>query len=366
MKSPLYHISCTLQIAVGIGLFTVSFLMEYAVLKAFFTQAALIALLLAISLEAGKGLSIIWHRYFILEDATAYPKTTRWWSNAFRGGLVLLSAICSLTWLGVRLDQPALAQIRAADLTQLEEQTKQAREQLAKRTKTLLAQQQADQASEQRELLAPYQSRVERLSRQLDQEMNNVVKGEFIGKRYRALESRLAEAKRETSRLTAELAARYSRERTALQDRLHKRLEEQEKRIDQQYQQRYQQIQQGSYADDQRVHHPMISALVNISQEVLGWSPTPLQFVFFFSLLLSALMELGILQAFETATLSIHPLLRAQHRNELETAIKATELDSKQKQNEMEAAAEIEQIERGFQKTVDAARRGARKFTSIN
>ena len=365
MKSPLYHINWTLQIAVGIGLFTVSLLMEYAVLKAFFTQAALVALLLAISLEVGKGLSIIWHRYFIIEDDAAYPKATRWWSNAFRGGLVLLSIICSLTWLGVRLDRPALAQVRADDLAQLEEQTKQAREQLAKRTRTLLEQQQVDQTAEQRELLAPYQDRVERLSRQLDHEMNNVVKGEFIGKRYHALESRLAEAKQEAARLTAELAARYSRERTALQERVQKMMEQEEKQIDQQYQRRLHQIQQGSYANDQRVHHPMISALVNIFHEVLGWSPTPLQFVFFFSLLLSALMELGILQAFETATLSIHPLLRAQHRNELETAIKATELDSKQKQNEMETAAEIEQIERGFQQTVDAARRGARKFTSI-
>lgn len=366
MKRPLHHINWTIQIAVGIGLFTVSLLMEYAVLKAFFSPATLVALALAISLEVGKGISIIWHCYFVIEDRATYMKTTRQWSYAFRAGLVALSVICSLTWLGVRLDRPALAQVRADDMAQLEEQTKQAREQLAVRTRTLLEQQQADQTTEQRELLAPYQDRVERLSRQLDHEMNNVVKGEFIGKRYRALESRLAEAKQEAARLTTELAARYSRERTALQERIQKMMEQEEKQIDQQYQQRLHQIRQGSYANDQRVHHPMISALVNIFHEVLGWSPTPLQFVFFFSILLSALMELGILQAFETATLSIYPLLRAQHQSELETAIKATELDSKQKQNEMEAAAETEQIEQQFQRTVDAARRSAKRFTSIN
>ena len=59
------------------------------------------------------------------------------------------------------------------------------------------------------------------------------------------------------------------------------------------------------FAGDERVNDSRIVAFTKITASVLGVEMTPLQFVFLFAILISVLMELGIVLAFETVTLSI-------------------------------------------------------------
>jgi hypothetical protein len=279
---------------------------------------------------------------------------------------VLLSIFCSLTYRGVKLDRPALDTVRTLDLQLLQTETQQARERLQATTHSLLKQQQQEQELEMNRLLNEHRSRISQLSRQLDREMNNVVKGEFIGKRYRAIETRLTEAKAEEARLIDELSTRHANEREKLQDKVKQMLTQENQQINHQYKQELNQIQHGNYATDERVHHPMIASLVNTFKAVLGQSPTPLQLVFFFSIFLSLLMELGIIQAFESATQAIFPLLQVQQQSEMDQAILREKLNSEQIQDEMKSNATTEKIERRFRQVIGSAHRTANHTKPVN
>ncbi len=59
-----FRTSWMIQLLVGIGLFSVSFVIENQIMQAFLS-APLLALCLAITLELGKAVAIIWHGAFI-------------------------------------------------------------------------------------------------------------------------------------------------------------------------------------------------------------------------------------------------------------------------------------------------------------
>ena len=76
-----FRITWTIQLLVGIALFSVSFLIENQVLQSFFSAPA-IALTLTAALEFGKAVAIVWHRYLSQSGAAGYPAATRAFSSA--------------------------------------------------------------------------------------------------------------------------------------------------------------------------------------------------------------------------------------------------------------------------------------------
>ena len=120
-----FKLAWAVQLLVGVALFGVSFYIENEILQAFFA-APVVALVLALSLETGKAASIVWHRYLAQGASEDYPPITRLVSAGFRGGLVMLSLLCSLLYLGVQLDRPNLDAVRDAELAAIDTELAQA------------------------------------------------------------------------------------------------------------------------------------------------------------------------------------------------------------------------------------------------
>ncbi len=114
-----FKVSWVVQLLVGTGLFTVSFLIENRVMLAFLATPML-ALSLTIALEVGKAVSIVWYRYMVAVS-DSYSVTVRIASWLFRIGLMVLSITCSLLFLGERLDRPYLEEVRINEIQALEE-----------------------------------------------------------------------------------------------------------------------------------------------------------------------------------------------------------------------------------------------------
>lgn len=88
------------------------------------------------------------------------------------------------------------------------------------------------------------------------------------------------------------------------------------------------QIRAGDYQGDPRVEHPLARAFVNTLGAVFDEPPTVLAFVFYFALLLSLVVELGIWVSFEQVTLAHLPVFEARHRADIFAASKALEAAS--------------------------------------
>ena len=200
-----FRMSWLLQLVVGIALFTVSLALQGEVLFGFLAAPAL-AWALALSLEAGKVLSIVWHRYLSGAPQT-YPPSTRWVSAAFRLGLLALSLVCTLLFIGEHLDRPRLAQARQQDLQQLEARTAQLLAQHERDTTTRLEALRQRNAARVSALRSTAERRIDRLETSLQREMDNVVKGQFKGPRYRELAQRLEKEKAALEKMLQDNAA---------------------------------------------------------------------------------------------------------------------------------------------------------------
>lgn len=323
-------ISWSIQLLAGILLFAISFLIEWRVLAAYLDNLYLGAALAA-ALELSKALTIVLYRFVIAQQQQGYPASVRVLTLIFRLSLLGLSLVCSVMFLAQRLDRPYLASVRAQDQQQLSRRHQQQLSQLRSDHQQQLQQTLAGlRANQQQRLQAANkdgQHRIARLEQQLTAEMDNRIGGSFRGPRYRELEQRLA---REKAELNNTLTAIASDAQTAIahlrntaSDALNTALDTTRAR------QRSEtaQLQQRDYRDDPRVHSPLLYAFLQVADRVFNWHTDPLVFVFWFSLFLALLMELGILVAFEILTLSHLPLFQAQH--ELNLAIQRKRADTR-------------------------------------
>ncbi len=340
-KKAMFALTWTMLIVVGCGLFLLSFVIESKVLTSLLKSSPLTGVASALLLETSKGLAVIWNRYFALHGESFHRPATATVVRGYRLLLLLLSVICSLLFFGVNLDRPNLETVRANDLAALDQSAKQAREEIrataAARMKRLSDAQQRELETLTRHL----HERVERLARQLSDEMDNVVKGEFVGKRYRAIEKRLENAKRAESVELRALAKRQREEREKLDARVSAWRSSRLEAIEQDYARRAREMRQGDYGGDNRVYHPMIVAFAQMCKALLGWSPQPLQFVFVFSVLISVAMELGIVHSLETATSAVFPILAAQHQSEVDKNIAAARIDAESAAQKMRHRATL-------------------------
>jgi hypothetical protein len=360
-----YNISWSLQLAVGLVLFGVTAVLEALVLAAYL-ESLWLGVFIAAGLEAAKVLTIIIYRILNGHAGVPYPRGVRWLTLGFRGMLFGLSAACSVMFLAQHLDRPGMERVRAADLAAAE--TRYRRDLAAaqagyieRRDRTLALF--AEEDKREREALTQrYRPSIAALEAKLDAEMDNVVGGEFKGKRYKELQARLAEEKGAYDQALAALErAAAARPRDAL-ERLETERRARRAQLAEGYARDAAAIRNADYQGDARVEHPMARAFVGVLAAVFERRPSTLQFVFFFALFLSLTMELGIWVAFEHITLARLPVFAAAYRAELAVAGKEVETDSELREFELEEAVGNEKARRKRRSIEDVLRGGDSKL----
>ncbi len=326
-----YPATWALLLVFGLLLFCVAAVLEGQVLFAYL-QSLWLALGLAAALEGLKVLVIVMHRFLRNQQTVPYPRTVRAIVIGFRWMLLGLSAGCSLMFLAGHLDRPALEQVRAADLAAAEARfgadTERARAAADARRGDAVAALDAQDRREREAIAARYLPAIAALEQKLDAEMENVVGGEFIGKRYRALEQRLADEKAGFDRARADQDARVAARRAELLAELERTQAAQNAARTEARDRELTAIRASGYQGDPRVEHALARAFVNTLDAVFPEPPTVLQFTFFLALFLSVTVELGIWVSFELLTTSRLPVLEAWHRAALAIDSKAAETAS--------------------------------------
>lgn len=351
-----FRISWIIQLLVGLGLFAVSFMIESAVLQAFIATPFL-AILLAAALETGKAIAIIWHRYLglHLNDLRLYPRSARLASAVFRLGLVGLSVLCSLLFLSDNLDRPNLHEVRQGDVVRVEQQFSQ--DVISLEKALLLRRQQLSerQKTEYDDIRQAFAERISRLETDLKAEMNNVVNGTFKGPRYEEIEAQLNVAIQVRDSRLEKLSAIHRQQEVLLDTELSAEESSGRTRLRQDLEAQREQLMTKDYADDERANDTRIVAFLKVSESVFDVEVLPLQFVFAFSILLSLLMEIGILLAFETVTVAIMPAVRAQHEETLRNELLDAQLRGEMQRDTAEHEAAVSRIRRTGDRVMEKA-----------
>jgi hypothetical protein len=342
------------QLLLGIGLFSVSFAIENQVMQVFLSTP-LLALCVALTLEVGKAAAIVWHRYLVMQTTDVYPLATRLASAVFRGGLVVLSLICSLIFLSGNLDRPYLDAVRSEELLALQRQLDAELARLdTQRNERLQALGQRHNR-EYNDTRDRYQGRIDQLQAELRKEMDNVIDGVFKGPRYLEFE-RLAE--NEKAKMASELTAMSSRqlqETNRLNEALKSELGAARQALIERTDAVRGQIINNDYLHDDRVHDPRIVAVLKVMESAVALDIDPQQFVFGFSIMLSLLIEVGILLAFDTVTVTMLPALRVQHETDVETEILKSRIAAASEQEGLKHESEIERVAKRADRTMRKA-----------
>ncbi|MGH8587928.1 MAG: hypothetical protein ACREXX_00905 [Gammaproteobacteria bacterium] len=308
-------LSWAAQLAAGVALFVISFLLEGLVLTAFLGNAAL-AFSLTAALEVSKALTIVLYRFMKNQTVTPYPASTRALVLSFRAALFLLSAVCSVMYLAEGLDRPGLEGARAADFRRLDDEhaagLARLREEHDSDRREALRGLEERYREQGRAIAERYLPAIRDLEQALDREMGIAVNGRFAGPRYREIERRLAEEKAAYERERARLGAGETREQRRLGDTLAIRYGAAQEKAEEAYHRRRDILSHDDYAGDGRVENPLVDAFITVTNRVLGTGLHTLHFVFTFSLFLSLLIELGIWVAFENLTLAHLPIFMAE------------------------------------------------------
>lgn len=350
-----FRISWLVQLVVGICLFVVSFLIEQQVLSAFISSSYL-ALLLAGSLELGKAVAIIWHRYMSYQTNNYYPLSVRLASSTFRIGLVALSVICSLLFLANNLDRPNLDKVRSAEMSHDKTRLQASLQRFDKEKKERLLILETSQNEEYQNMKKGFDQRISTLQAELKKEMGNVVNGTFEGPRYAAIQSRLSAEKQQANSALAKLGRNNKKTYLHEQNRIQSALEVKREKAYEQADNDRDELIKDDFANDERANDSRIVAFLKLLQSVFDINVLPLQFVFIFSLLISILMEIGILLAFNTITISILPALKATHDADLSNEILHTEIDKEARKDELRHKEAINKIRNTADNVMDKAR----------
>ena len=329
------------QLLIGFGLFLCSLFIEYQVLIHFIIPPSL-AVLLCVTLEGGKVAAVIWHYYLGALGDGVYLPSIRIASAVFRFGLVLLSILCSMLFLTSHLDRPNLARIRGQRLQQLNQE----KERIIERKTRDYQQAAADLTREQRreaEASARQSSRrVDQLEALLLKEMDNVVGGVFKGKRYREIAQRLASEKETADNQVKSMRLRHFNE----QQQLRREQADSLAAIRRDFAEKRQRLLKADFTDDEAVNDVRIVAFLKTMQTMFALDLQPRQFVFLFSILISLLMETGIMLAFATITTAIAPVLHERHIGEMEleaTRLRAETVQAREETRHHASMARIKQ-----------------------
>lgn len=349
-----YNISWGLQVAVGLVLFGVAAVLEAVVLAAYLDNLWL-AVSLAAGLEAAKVLTIVLYRILGSQSDVPYPSGVRWATLGFRAMLLSLSAACSLMFIALHIDRPAMAEVRAADLAAEERAYADSRAGAesahSEHRERALAEIALRDQRRREALSARYLPAIAELESRLDAEMDNVVGGEFKGKRYRELQARLDAEKAAHDQALRELEATGGDRPAEQVDRMDAEHLARTVASAREHQGRIAAIRADDYQGDPRVEHPMARAFVSVLGAVFSEQPSTLQFVFFFALFLSITLELGIWVSFEHIALARLPVFTAGYQAELYVAGKTAQTEGELRGFEIEdelARAKVRRKQRGI------------------
>lgn len=356
-----HKFSWALQFAAGVTLFGISFYLQGDVLTAFLGEAIL-AFTLTAALEASKALTIVLYRVMKAQQLVNYPRSVRALVLSFRIALVLLSAACSVMYLAQKLDRPNLQSVRAEDLQAIEREHAATLDRLRDaherdRLRTASAVEERHKGSVQA-LHDRFQPVLQSLEQALDREMDNGVRGAFIGPRYRELQRRLDAEKAAHASQLARLGEAAAEESERRLDTLAERYRSAVARAEQDFRSRRQQLMDQSYSGDSRVENPVVYSFLGVLHAVLGLRVESLAFVFFFSLFLSVIVELGIMVSFENLTLAQLPIFAAQHQVALTLGQKRASTEGELRGFEMEEAlgrGKVSRRREGMERRMDQA-----------
>lgn len=358
MKSTyFFRINWLIQLLVGMGLFMVSFSIQNQMIQTFLATPVL-ALALTLALETGKALSIIWHRYMTIHaDKQVYPFITRMMSNLFRVGLVILSLLCSLLFLGNHLDRPQLEAVRSAELQTVQIALDKVLTQFQYKEAQHVSQLKQRQAQEYADLKQQHQSRIDVLQANLNKEMNNVVSGVFKGKRYLEFERLLENEKAQLAEALASLSQRHLQQTITLTQTVQQKVGQQRRAAKAKAEQQTALIIKHDYATDERVNDAHIVSFLKLTEAVFSLNVLPLQFVFAFSILLSLLMEIGIFLAFDTITITLFPVLNNQRRSSIDKDLDDVGIDMAREAegNHQFHKSEIDGVAKRTKRTIEEA-----------
>ncbi len=305
--------SWIVQLFVGFGLFGCSFFVEYQILIHFISPQPM-ALFLAVTLEGGKVAAIVWHYYLGYPTKGTYPLTIRLTSLMFRFGLVTLSLLCSMLFFTSHLDRPNLTAVKAARSTLIEQQTARDEESIKKQYRQREQNLLDIQYRQRREMRQRRDTEIQRLEALLIKEMDNVVNGAFKGQRYLEFERRIDKEKAAAIGNLTELQQQHTTQLTMLTSSLDTALNDlrsKDSRL-------RAAVAQKDFTGVEQAHDKRVVALLNTIKSIFNLQILPLQFVFFYSILISLLMETGIMLSFATITVAIAPVLHARHMSALE------------------------------------------------
>lgn len=354
-SSYFFRVSWTIQLLVGISLFTVSFMIEKQVLEAFITTP-IVALLLAASLELGKAVAIIWHRFMSDQPTTKYPASVRISSTLFRSGLVFLSMLCSLLFLSGNLDRPNLDDVRTKETAYQNSELENYLKRIEGQHKDKVASLKSTQEAEYQLQANHFNKRIDVIQKELTLEMDNVVNGTFKGPRYAEIEQRLNQEKTLRDSTLQQLATDNKQQFNEESKRFQSELENKQEVAYTEAKQARTNIRTNDFSDDERANDPRIVSFLKVVKSVAGAEFLPLQFVFAFSLLISLLMEIGILLAFNTVTLSIMPALKAMHAAGMSQDILQTEVEKAAREDEIRHEEAVNKIRRTADNVMDKAK----------
>jgi hypothetical protein len=191
--------------------------------------------------------------------------------------------------------------------------------------------------------------------------MDNSRNGEFVGPRYREIERRLGNEKDQYSAHLSSLSDSEQREQRQMLSDLSDRYESALHRLRDQHEANLSAIRGADYRGDPRVEHAMLNAVLAICADLFGATTTPLQFVVFFSIFVSFIVELGIVVIFEHIALSYMSLFQAEHSRSLhlnkrrisaEGEVQAERIDDSLLREQI--ARERKRVERRMRKATEA------------
>ncbi|MFZ1342883.1 hypothetical protein [Thiothrix eikelboomii] len=279
-----------------------------------------------------------------------YPLATRIASKAFLIGLLGLSLLSSSLLLTDNLNNiEQKYKLQDAQLADVELQ--------AERRLTLLQEQQAYEReqfkSQQKQSIDRLNAQIDELTRLMQLEMGNVVNGIFKGKRYLEYEAQRAARMQEQETLRG----RQLEELHGYENSLTKAYQQHESDIHKQEEEQKRAVIADFNPDDPRVNDKMVVSFLKALESIRPpWIPTASQFIFLFALLLSSLMELGIILAFENVMLTLAPILKLRFQGELEQELLKTQLDNEQGKQGIQHEADLDAIRRKANQTVEKAK----------
>jgi len=299
---------------IGIGAAFVSFMIEKDV---FFriTQQSSFSFWIVLILESAKVMTIIVYGFLFRTRDSEIGTWPRLIIRFFQISLVTLSFTCSLTLISFCLDRPNLAKVRSADIeiikSRFQEKLSLLQKRLDKETAGLTARAEQEYDKDFQRLKTQYEPRIKELRAELRQEMDNTVRKDFKGPRWREFERILQIAEAEYAQKINALNPDSST-RTANLERLINLKKESfakaENELMQWRNQETRKIRTGHYGDDDRANNQLINAVLRTINDglliMINLSVGQITFTCLFSLLIALLIEITIYAAFYSAVLT--------------------------------------------------------------